>query len=185
MEEHSPFAKSVSVSTIFINTSISTTITRYLLPGGRVHPSSAYFLYPNQWENLARIPGNVFPGRETLLAFRGTFSQAGKPCSVSGGHFPERENLAALVGNVSPGRKTLPRSWGTFSRAGKPCRAPRQHLYRHGNLAAFCGRVSTINCSPPSFPIRSLQGVCDTPLQLAAKNLHETMPPITASPTNK
>ena len=28
-------------------------------------------------------------------------------------------------------------------------------------------------CSPPSFPVRSYQGVCNTPPQLAAKNLHK------------
>ena len=39
----------------------------------------------------------------------------------------------------------------------------------------------TMDCSPPSFPFRPHQGVCDTPLQLAAKNLHEMKPSITAS----
>ena len=32
------------------------------------------------------------------------------------------------------------------------------------NLAAFCGRLSTIIYSPPSFPVRLREGVCDTPL---------------------
>ena len=136
-------------------------------------------------ENLARFQGNIFPGGKTLPRCAGTFSRAGKPCRARGEHFPGRGNLARLVGNVFPGGETLPRSWGTFSRAGKPCSLSEERFPGRGNLAAFCGRVSTINCSPPSFPIRSLQGVCDTPLQLAAKNLHEMMPSITASPTNQ
>ena len=136
-------------------------------------------------ENLARIPGNISPGGKTLLGFRGTFPRAGKPCSVSEEHFPKRENLAALRRNIFPSGKTLPRSVATLLRAGKPCCVPRQHFYGHGNLAALRGRVSTIICSPPSFPFRPHQGVCDTPLQFTAKNLHEMMPSITASPTNQ
>ena len=136
-------------------------------------------------ENLARFQGNIFPGGETLLGSRGTFSRAGKPCPARGERFPRRENLARFPRNIFPSGKTLPRSWGTFSRAGKPCRAPRQHFYGHGNHAAFCGRVSTIICSPPSFPFRPHQGVCDTPLQFTAKNLHQMKPSITASPTSE
>ena len=123
-------------------------------------------------ENLARLVGNIFPSGKTLPRSWGTFSRAGKPCRARGEHFPRRENLAALRRNIFPGGKTLPRSAGTFSQAGKPCRAPRQHFPRRGNLAAFCGRLSTIICSLQSFPIRPHQGVCDTPLQLATKNLY-------------
>ena len=136
-------------------------------------------------ENLAALVGNVFPGGKSLPRSWGTFSRAGKPCRARGEHFPRRENLAALVGNIFPGGETLPRSWGTFSQAGKPCRATRQHFYGHGNHAAFCGRVSTTICSPPSFPVRSHQGVSHTPRQLAAKNFHKPMPPITASPNEQ
>ena len=167
MEEHSPFAKSVSVSTIFINTSISTTITRYLLPGGRVHPSSAYFCTPTNGK--------------TLLGFRGTFPRAGKACSVPEEHFPKRGNLARFPRDIFPSGETLLAFRGTFSRAGKPCPAPGEHFLKRGNLAALRGRLSTIICSPPSFPIRPHQGVCDTPLQLAAKNSREMMPSITVS----
>ena len=39
------------------------------------------------------------------------------------------------------------------------------------NLAAFCGRLSTIIYSPPSFPVRSPQGVCDTPLHFLANKI--------------
>ena len=217
-----------------------------------------------------------------MLAFRGTFPRAGKPCSVPGEHFPGRGNLARFQRNIFPSGKTLPRSWGTFSRAGKPCRARGERFPRRGNLAALVGNIfpggetlprsaatllwawkpccvlrqgfndnlltaiipcsltsgrmryaptvsgekltrnnathhripqrtnskyvgayrirpphkrtrqkngnfhgKTKVCSPPSFPVRSLQGVCDTPLQLAAKNLHETMPHITASPNEQ
>ena len=133
------------------------------------------------WENLARFPRDIFPSRKTLPRCAGTFSQAGKACRAAQEHFPGRKNLAALRRNISPSGKSLPRCAGTLSLVGKPCRAARQHFYEHENLAAFCGRVSTIICSPPSFPIRPHQGVCDTPLQLAAKNLHEMMPSITAS----
>ena len=136
-------------------------------------------------ENLALFPRNISPGGKTLLGFRGTFPRAGKPCSVSEGHFPEPENLAALRRNIFPSGETSPRSWGTFSQAGKPRRVLQQYFYGHGNLAAFCGRVSTIICSPPSFLVRPHQGVCDTPLQLAAKNFQKPMPAFTASPTNK
>ena len=136
-------------------------------------------------ENLARFPRNISPSGKTLPCFRGTFPRVGKPCSVSEEHFPGRENRARFPRNISPSGKTLPGSWGTFSQAGKPCRAPRQHFYKHKNLAAFCGRLSTIICSPLSFPIRPHQGVCDTPLQFTVKNLHETTPSITASPTNQ
>ena len=93
--------------------------------------------------NLARFPRNIFPGGETLLAFRGTFSQAGKPCSLSEEHFPKREKLARFQRNIFPGGETLPRSWGTFSQAGKPCRVLRQHFYGHGNLAALRGNTFT------------------------------------------
>ena len=136
--------------------------------------------FPKQ-ENLAALRRNIFPGRETLPRSAGTFSRAGKPCRAPREHFPRRENLAALRRNIFPSRKTLPRCAGTLLRAWKPCRAARQHFYEHENLAAFCGRVSTIICSPPSFPIRPHQGVCDTPLQFLSKNLHEMMPSITAS----
>ena len=112
-----------------------------MLPGGRVHPSSAYFLHPDQWENLARFPRDIFPGGETLLGSRGTFSQAGKPGRARGEHFPRQENLVALVGNIFPSGKTLPRSWGTFSQAGKPCRARGEHFPGRGNLAALVGNV--------------------------------------------
>ena len=133
------------------------------------------------WEKLARFQGNVFPGGKSLPGSWGTFSLVGKACLARGERFPEWEKLAALRRNTFPGGKTLLRSAATLLRAWKPCRAARQHFYEHENLAAFCGRVSTIICSPPSFPIRPHQGVCDTPLQLAAKNLHEMMPSITAS----
>ena len=114
-----------------------------MLPGGRVHPSSAYFLHPNQWENLARFPRDIFPSGETLLGSRGTFSRAGKPCSVPEEHFPGRGNLAAIVGNVFPSGKTLSRSWGTFSRTGKPCRARGERFPERGNLAALRGNTFT------------------------------------------
>ena len=131
----------MTVSTIFIKSSISTTITRYMLPGGRVHPSSAYFLHPNQWENLARFPRDIFPSGETLLGSRGTFSQAGKPCSLSGEHFPGRGNLARFPRNISPSGKTLLGFRGTFPRAGKPCSVPGEHFPMRGNLAALVGNV--------------------------------------------
>ena len=131
--------------------------------------------------NLAALVGNIFPNGKTLTRSWGTFSRAGKPCRAAQEHFPEQENLAALRRNTFPGGKTLLRSAATLLRAWKPCRAARQHFYEHENLAAFCGRVSTIICSPPSFPIRPHQGVCDTPLQLAAKNSREMMPSITVS----
>ena len=132
-------------------------------------------------ENLAALRGNTFPGGKSLPGSWGTFSRAGKPCRARGERFPKRENLAALRGNTFTSMETLLRFAATLLRAWKPCCILRQHFYEHENLAAFCGRVSTIICSPPSFPIRPHQGVCDTPLQLAAKNLHEMMPSITAS----
>ena len=96
----------------------------------------------NQWENLARFPRNIFPGRETLPGSWGTFSQAGKPCRAAQEHFPEPENLAALRGNTFPSRKTLPGFRGTVSRAGKPCRAAQEHFPGQGNLAALRGNTS-------------------------------------------
>ena len=137
------------------------------------------------WENLAALCRNTFPGGKTLPRCAGTFSRAGKPCRAAQEHFYGHGNLAALRRNTFPGGKTLLRSAATLLRAWKPCRAARQHFYEHENLAAFCGRVSTIICSPPSFPIRPHQGVCDTPLQFLAKNSREMMPSITVSPTNK
>ena len=187
-------------------------------------------------ENLARFPRNIFQGGKTMLGFRGTFSRAGKACRARGEHFPRQENLAALVGNIFPGGKSLPRCAGTFSQAGKPCRAAQEHFPRRGKLAALRGNIfpsrktsprsagtfsqagkacraprqafndnllaavfpfsptsgrtcqamenaheKTMGCSPPSFPVRPHQGVCDTPLQFLAKNFHKPMPPITAS----
>ena len=122
-------------------------------------------------ENLAALVGNVFPSGETLPRSWGTFSRAGKPCRARGERFPKRENLAALRGNTFMGMETLLRSAATFSQAEKPCCVLRQHFYGHKNLAALRGRVSTIIYSPQSFPDRSHQGVCDTPLQLAANNI--------------
>ena len=90
-------------------------------------------------------------------------------------------NLARFPRNIFPRGKTLLGSRGTFSRAGKPCPARGERFPKRGNLAALRGRLSTIICSPPSFPFRSHQGVCDTPLQFLAKYLHETTPSITAS----
>ena len=140
-----------------------------------------------RWGNLAALRGNIFPGGETLPRSGGTFSQAGKPCRVPGEHFPRRENLAALRGNIFPSGETLPRSRGTFSLAGKPCH--NLFLFAHVRAYAirpysFCGKLST-NFSyslssgrmryaptvfagnfPRSFPVRPLQGVCDTPLHL-------------------
>ena len=84
---------------------------------------------------------------KTLLGFRGTFPQAGKPCSVSGEHFPGRENLARFPRNISPGGKTLLGSRGTFSQAGKPCRTPRQ-AFNDNMLAAV------ISYSPTSGRMR-------------------------------
>ena len=150
------------------------------------------------WENLARFQGNIFPGGKTLPRCAGTFSQAGKPCPARGERFPRRENLARFPRNIFPSGKTLPRSWGTFSQAGKslprsagtfsqagkPRRAPRQ-AFNDNLLAAVIpysptsGRTcqamenaheKTMGCSPPSFPVRPHQGVCDTPLQFTAKN---------------
>ena len=91
--------------------------------------------------NLARFPRNIFPGGETLLAFRGTFSQAGKPCSLSEEHFPKRGNLARFQRNIFPGGETLLGSRGTFSQAGKPCRARGEHFPRRENLAALVGNI--------------------------------------------
>ena len=123
------------------------------------------------WEKLARFQGNVFPGGKSLPGSWGTFSLVGKACLARGERFPEWEKLARFQGNVFPGGKSLLGFRGTFSRALKPCCVLRQHFYEHGNLAAFCSRLSTIICSLQSFPIRSHQGVCDTPLQLAANNI--------------
>ena len=92
-------------------------------------------------EKLAAFRGNIFPGGKTLPRYGGTFSQAGKPCRVPGEHFPRRENLAAFQGNIFPGGKTLPRSGGTFSQAGKPCRAPGEHFPGREKLAAFRGNI--------------------------------------------
>ena len=116
--------------------------------------------------NLAALRRNIFPSRKTLPRCAGTFSRAGKPCRAAQEHFYGHGNLAALRRNTFPGGKTLLRSAATLLRAWKPCRAARQHFYEHENLAAFCGMVSTIICSPPSFPIRPHQGVCDTPLHI-------------------
>ena len=55
----------------------------------------------NQWENLARFPRNIFPDGKSLPGFRGTFSQAGKPCPARGERLPGREKLAALCGRLS------------------------------------------------------------------------------------
>ena len=92
-------------------------------------------------ENLARFPRDISPGGKTLLGFRGTFSQVGKPCRAPQEHFPEQENLAALRRNIFPSRKTLPRSAGTFPRAGKPCRAAQEHFPKRENLAALVGNI--------------------------------------------
>ena len=78
---------------------------------------------------------------KTLLGFRGTFPRAGKPCSLSEGHFPEWENLARFPRNVFPSGKTLLGFRGTFSQAGKPCSVPEEHFPKRENLAALVGNV--------------------------------------------
>ena len=123
-------------------------------------------------ENLAAFCGNTFTSGKTSLRSAATLLQAGKPCRAPREHFPRREKLAALRRNIFPGGKSLPRCAATLLQAGKPCCVLRQHFYGHGNLAAFCGRLSTIIYSLPSFPVRSHQGVCDTPLHFWAKNLY-------------
>ena len=108
---------------------------------------------------------------ESLLGFRGTLSQAGKPCSVSEGHFPGWEKLARFPRDISPDGKSLLGFRGTFSQAEKPCRAAQEHFPGRKNLAAFCGRVSTIICSLQSFPIRPHQGVCPCAPTLGGEKL--------------
>ncbi|MDY5772775.1 MAG: hypothetical protein SPK32_05005, partial [Bacteroidaceae bacterium] len=65
-------------------------------------------------EKLARFQGNVFPRGKSLLGSRGTFSQAGKACSVPEEHFPRQEKLARFQRNVFPSGKSLLGSRGTF-----------------------------------------------------------------------
>ena len=78
---------------------------------------------------------------ESLLGFRGTFSQAGKPCSVSEEHFPKRENLARFPRNISPGGKTLLGFRGTFPRAGKPCSVSEEHFPGREKLARLARNI--------------------------------------------
>ena len=120
------------------------------------------------------VCGNTYWHGKTLPRFGGTFSQVGKPCRVTGKHFPRRGNLAAFRENIFPGGKTLPRSRGTFSQAGKPCRATGEHFPERGNLAAFQGNIfPSGETLPQSFPVRSRQGVCDTPLQFLRETFHD------------
>ena len=79
---------------------------------------------------------------KTLLGFRGTFPQTGKPCPVSGEHFPKRENLARFQGNIFPSGKTLPGFRGTFPQAGKPCSVSEGHFPGRENLARFPRNIS-------------------------------------------
>ena len=86
------------------------------------------FLLKTKKRNRNAKEGDAQLFGETLLGFRGTFSQAGKPCrapqehfpqagkpcSVSEEHFPGREKLARLARNIFPGGETLPGSWGTL-----------------------------------------------------------------------
>ena len=95
----------------------------------------------NQWENLARFQGNVFPGGKSLPGSGGTFSRVGKACSDSEERFPRREKLARFRGNIFPSGKTLPGSRGTFSQAEKPCRAAQEHFPGRGKLAALRGNT--------------------------------------------
>ena len=113
---------------------------------------------------------------DTPLQFAATLLGAGKPCRAPGEHFPGRENLAAFRGNIFPDGKTLPRSGGTFFQTGKPCRVPGEHFPRQENLARFQGRLSPIICSLLSFPVRPPQGVCDTPLQFLRENFLLSFP---------
>ena len=78
---------------------------------------------------------------KTLLGFRGTFSQAGKPCSVPEEHFPKRGNLARFPRDIFPSGETLLAFRGTFSRAGKPCSVSEEHFPGRENLARFQGNI--------------------------------------------
>ena len=72
------------------------------------------FLLKTKKRNRNAKEGDAQLFGESLLGFRGTLSRAGKPCSVSEGHFSRRENLARFPRNISPSGKTLPRSAGTL-----------------------------------------------------------------------
>ena len=100
------------------------------------------FLLKTKKRNRNAKEGDAQLFGKSLLGFRGTLSRAGKPCSVSEGHFPGRENLARFPRNIFPSGETLPRSAGTFPRAGKACRAAREHFPEQENLAALCRNIS-------------------------------------------
>ena len=110
-------------------------------------------------EKLAALRRNIFPSRKTLPRCAGTLSRAEKPCRAAQEHFPEWENLAALRGNTFTGMETLLRFAATLLRAWKPCCVLRQ-AFNDGMLVAVVS-------------VRPHQGVCDTPLQFSANNLHK------------
>ena len=100
------------------------------------------FLLKTKKRNRNAKEGDAQLFGKTLLGFRGTLSRAGKPCSVSEGHFPRRENLARFPRNTFPGGKSLLGFRGTFPRAGKPCSVSEEHFPRRENLARFPRNIS-------------------------------------------
>ena len=92
-------------------------------------------IWPTKELFIMKLPGKTLPGS------RGTFPQAGKPCSVPGEHFPGWEKLARFPRNIFPDGKTLLGFRGTFPRAGKPCSVPGEHFPGRENLARFQGNI--------------------------------------------
>ena len=100
------------------------------------------FLLKTKKRNRNAKEGDAQLFGESLPRSAGTLSQAGKPCSVSEGHFPGRENLARFPRNIFPGGKTLLGFRGTFLQAGKPCSVSEGHFSRRENLARFPRNIS-------------------------------------------
>ena len=148
-------------------------------------------------EKLAALVGNVFPGGKSLPRSAATLLWAWKPCCVLRQGFNDDLLTAIIPCSLTSGRmryaptvggKKLSQTDATHHRIPQRTNSKYVGAYRirpphkrtcqamenaHGKTKVY---------SPPSFPIRSHQGVCDTPLQLAAKNLHEMTPAFTASP---
>ena len=150
--------------------------------------------------NLAAFCGNTFMGIKTLLRFAATLQQAWKHCCAARQGFNDKLLAAIILCSPTSGRmryaptvggEKLTRNDASHHRVPQRINSKYVGAYRiRPPQRRTCQAMENVHRktkvgSPPSFPIRPRQGVCNTPPQLAEKNLHETMPSINASPTNQ
>ena len=133
-------------------------------------------------ENLAALRRNIFPGGKTLPRCAAGFQR-----SYVRRRLPLFAHIRAYA--IRPYSFWRNTKYKRHHPSPYPQRINGKYVgaYRirppHGRTCRAMGNFhgNAMVCSLLSFPVRPHQGVCDTPLQLAAKNSREMMPSITVS----